>query len=415
MTGNRGYNLRITASVSRPSMTGISTSRVMRSGLSSGILARAIRPSLAVATTSSSGSPDNVSESTLRVTSESSTTRIRIGAISNGVSPSLSRSRQPGQPAAARRCAEPTVFSQFVYASPPTVPQGLKPTSLVASVGTPLKPCPTQNPSRPYRNGDKALVAGIGGPALCWSCGRAFPATVVAGADLELLDQLAQLCGRLQQLLRRLLGIGGSAPFPRLLSLAPILNCSTSWRSCVDVSSSCCDAFWVSVAPRVVPCPASATPATLLVISALPCAASLTLRDISLVVAFCSSTAVAIVPEMSLIWLMTPEIDAMALTDALVSVWMASILRLMSSVALAVSLANSLTSLATTAKPLPASPARAASMVALSASRLVCWAMEVMTLMTCPISVEESPSLETVAVVVSATLTAAVRSEEHTS
>ena len=87
---------------------------------------------------------------------------------------------------------------------------------------------------------------------------------------------------------------------------------------------------------------------------------------------------------------------------------MASILRLMSSVALAVSLASSLTSLATTAKPLPASPARAASMVAFRASRLVCCAMEVMTLMTWPISVEESPSLDTVAVVVSATLTAPV-------
>jgi hypothetical protein len=44
----------------------------------------------------------------------------------------------------------------------------------------------------------------------------------------------------------------------------------------------------------------------------------------------------------------------------------------MSSVARADSRASSLTSLATTAKPLPASPARAASMVALRASRLVC-------------------------------------------
>ena len=65
----------------------------------------------------------------------------------------------------------------------------------------------------------------------------------------------------------------------------------------------------------------------------------------------------------------------------------------MSSVASAVSLASSLTSLATTAKPLPASPARAASIVALSASRLVCSAIEVMTLMTLPISAEDSPSL----------------------
>jgi hypothetical protein len=39
-----------------------------------------------------------------------------------------------------------------------------------------------------------------------------------------------------------------------------------------------------------------------LVISPLPFAASLTLRDISLVAAFCSSTAVAMVLEISLIW-----------------------------------------------------------------------------------------------------------------
>ena len=43
-----------------------------------------------------------------------------------------------------------------------------------------------------------------------------------------------------------------------------------------------------------------------------------------------------------------------------------------------------LTSWATTAKPLPASPARAASMVALSASRLVCSAIAVMSLTTSP-------------------------------
>src|SRR6202044_706991 len=96
----------------------------------------------------------------------------------------------------------------------------------------------------------------------------------------------------------------------------------------------------------------------------------------------------------------------MASTAACVSLWMASIFRLMSSVALAVSLASSFTSLATTAKPLPASPARAASMVALRASRFVWWAIDVMTLMTWPISAEDSPSLETVAFAVSAALTA---------
>src|SRR5215510_11227521 len=97
---------------------------------------------------------------------------------------------------------------------------------------------------------------------------------------------------------------------------------------------------------------------------------------------------------------------AMASTAPWVTWRMASIFWPMSSVALAVSLASSLTSLATTAKPLPASPARAASIVALSASRLVCWAIEVMTLMTLPISTADSPSLATVMLVVSATFTA---------
>jgi hypothetical protein len=51
--------------------------------------------------------------------------------------------------------------------------------------------------------------------------------------------------------------------------------------------------------------------------------------------------------------------------------WISLICALISSVAFAVWLASDLTSLATTANPLPASPARAASIVALSASRLV--------------------------------------------
>ena len=55
-------------------------------------------------------------------------------------------------------------------------------------------------------------------------------------------------------------------------------------------------------------------------ISPLPLAASATLRLISLVVAVCSSTALAIVLEMSLIWLMTPLICWMASTALLVSV-----------------------------------------------------------------------------------------------
>ena len=65
---------------------------------------------------------------------------------------------------------------------------------------------------------------------------------------------------------------------------------------------------------------------------------------------------------------------------------------LMSSVAAAVCWASSLISLATTANPLPAEPARAASMVALSASRLVCEEISVMVSVTLPISCAAAPS-----------------------
>ena len=72
---------------------------------------------------------------------------------------------------------------------------------------------------------------------------------------------------------------------------------------------------------------------------------------------------------------MTLEIDLIALTASAVPFCTAAICPVISSVALAVWFARSLTSDATTAKPLPASPARAASIVAFSASRLVWLAM----------------------------------------
>ena len=68
-----------------------------------------------------------------------------------------------------------------------------------------------------------------------------------------------------------------------------------------------------------------------------------------------------------------PPIDCTALAvEACIAETCAEI----SSVAFAVWLASAFTSEATTAKPRPDSPARAASMVALSASRLVCEAIE---------------------------------------
>ena len=86
-------------------------------------------------------------------------------------------------------------------------------------------------------------------------------------------------------------------------------------------------------------------------------------------------------------------ISSIAATAAVVSPWIASTRRAMSSVAFAVSCASSLTSFATTAKPLPASPARAASIVAFSASRFVCSAMQVITFTTLPISAERVTQL----------------------
>src|SRR4029453_17634390 len=94
-----------------------------------------------------------------------------------------------------------------------------------------------------------------------------------------------------------------------------------------------------------------------------PTDTSPTLRLISFVVAVCSSTAAAMAVWGALIWSMTGPISAMAATAAAESVWMAPTRVRMSSVARAVSPASSLTSPATTAKPLPASPPRAASVV----------------------------------------------------
>ena len=83
--------------------------------------------------------------------------------------------------------------------------------------------------------------------------------------------------------------------------------------------ASCAAAFCESFAPREVPCAASATPEMFLAISLAPRAASATLRDISLVVASCSSTAVAMVLDMSLILVMILLTVAIASTAFLVS------------------------------------------------------------------------------------------------
>lgn len=72
---------------------------------------------------------------------------------------------------------------------------------------------------------------------------------------------------------------------------------------------------------------------------------------------------------------MTSVIPEMVATEASVDCAISATFVAISSVARAVCVARLFTSVATTAKPRPASPARAASMVALRASKFVCPAM----------------------------------------
>ena len=128
--------------------------------------------------------------------------------------------------------------------------------------------------------------------------------------------------------------------------------------------STCEEAEPVSLAPRC-------TSVMLEETCWVPCAACCTLREISCVAAPCSSTAAAMVEAISDSLSMVPLISLIASTDSWVAPWMPVICWPISPVAFAVCSASAFTSEATTAKPRPASPARAASMVALSASRLV--------------------------------------------
>ena len=101
------------------------------------------------------------------------------------------------------------------------------------------------------------------------------------------------------------------------------------------------------------------------------CETSLIFPAFSWVVAFCSSTAAAIVLTIVSISPIIAVIDF--ISSAVLSEDCCTPLSLLaiSSVAFAVCLASSLISLATTANPLPASPARAASIVAFNANKFV--------------------------------------------
>src|SRR6478735_350124 len=148
----------------------------------------------------------------------------------------------------------------------------------------------------------------------------------------------------------------------------------------------------------------------------VPFAACCTLREISWVAAPCSSTAAAMVEAISDILPMVSPISLMAATDSWVAAWMPVICWLISPVALAVCSASALTSEATTAKPRPDSPARAASMVALSASKLVCSAMVLISSTTSPMRLAAFDNWLTRSLVVRAWSTAslAIRADSCT-
>ena len=134
--------------------------------------------------------------------------------------------------------------------------------------------------------------------------------------------------------------------------------------------------------------------AAVLVTDATKREASAALRDNSPVVAPCSSIALAIAENTGRIAAIAAMMRFTAAINSCASRCNWSILRPISSVAFCVAPESDLTSCATTAKPRPASPARTASIVALSASRLVCLAIAAMRLTTLPIWADEafSPS-----------------------
>ena len=129
-------------------------------------------------------------------------------------------------------------------------------------------------------------------------------------------------------------------------------RCS-DWRD----SSEAAPSTWLAAAP--VPSAAPATPAMVLVTSPVPCAAWPTFLTISCVAAPCCSTAAAMLVATPLISWIRAVMPPIAVTAWPVEVWICAIWPEISLVAFAVCSAKAFTSDATTAKPLPAAPARA--------------------------------------------------------
>lgn len=129
---------------------------------------------------------------------------------------------------------------------------------------------------------------------------------------------------------------------------------------------------------------APATPKTLPVTSPVPIAAWATLRTIFWVAAPRSSTAAAIKLATSLISRIRSVIPVIDETSWPVEAQVYPIWLAISPVARQICSLSALTSAATTAKSLPVVPARAASIVAFSASKFVCPAMFKIRPTTCP-------------------------------
>ena len=122
----------------------------------------------------------------------------------------------------------------------------------------------------------------------------------------------------------------------------------------------------------------------------MKCDVVATFCDRSLVVRFCSATAPLTCSNTGRIAAIAAVMRCTASTEFAASRCSASIFCLISSVASWVCTAKALTSVATTAKPRPAEPARAASMVEFNASKVVCRAICEIRLTTLPIAAEDS-------------------------
>ena len=144
----------------------------------------------------------------------------------------------------------------------------------------------------------------------------------------------------------------------------------------------------ISLCPRAAAaaCSISTAPSATAVTN---CEETPALRASSDVVEFCSTAAAATAPNTGCTFSIMPTILLTAAISSAASCWSLPMRPAISSVAFWVSTDSALTSSATTAKPRPAAPARAASILALSASRLVCLAIAAITLTTLPISPDD--------------------------